>query len=318
MNESRFHRRKDQDVDGPIRDFVGYGRYPPEFLWPNDAAVAVQLVVNYEEGSELSWPMGDRVSDGLGEVARTVPDGVRDLTVESTYEYGSRAGIWRLMRAFDEAQVKVTFFAAAVALEKNPALALALVSEGHEPCSHGFRWLEPFLMTMDEEREAVRLAVESIRMTCGQRPVGWYSRYGPSNVTRKLLIEEGGFLYDADACNDDLPYYTDVDRRPHLVVPYCLDANDSRFVRGTGFANGRDFADYLLDSVSHLRREASTTGTARLLSVGLHPRLSGRPGRTEGLRRFLHQAQIDGGVWFARRDEIARFWRDRFPPTGHE
>jgi peptidoglycan/xylan/chitin deacetylase (PgdA/CDA1 family) len=301
-------------VGGPQRDLIGYGEAPPRFTWPGDLQVALQIVVNYEEGSELSWPLGDRANDGLGEVARDVPPGVRDLAVESTYEYGSRAGIWRVLRVLDQVSVPATFFAAALALEQNPAVGRAIVAAGHELAAHGYRWIEPFRLTLEDERAAIHTAVASFESMWGQRPLGWYSRYCASVHTRELLVEEGGFLYDADSYSDDLPYYVDVSGRSHLVIPYTLDANDSRFVRGTGFATGADFEQYLRDSLDCLVRESSDTGTARMLSVGLHPRFSGRPGRAEGLRRFLNHAHSAGKVWFARRDEIARFWLERFPP----
>jgi peptidoglycan/xylan/chitin deacetylase (PgdA/CDA1 family) len=301
----------DRDWAGPPRDLTGYGASPPRFTWPSGAHVAIQLVVNYEEGSERSWPSGDRSNDGLGEVARDLPAGIRDLAVESTYEYGSRAGVWRLLRVLQEADASATVFAAARALELNPAIARAMVEAGHEIAAHGYRWVEPFLLSRDEERDAITRAVESIASLSGRRPVGWYSRYCGSVHTRELIVEEGGFLYDADAYNDDLPYFVDVHGSSHLVVPYTLDVNDSRFVRGTGFANGRDFEQYLIDSVEMLARESHSTGTARMLSVGLHPRLSGRPGRAEGLRRFLMSLKTRDDVWIARREDIARFWLTR-------
>ena len=299
---------------GPPRDLVGYGPAPVRFTWPGGAHVAVQLVINYEEGSELSWSV-DQANDGLGEVARDVPAGVRDLAMESTYEYGSRVGVWRLLALLADVGVRATFFAAAVALQRNPAVARAIGAGGHEPAAHGYRWIEPFHLSREDERAAIRMAVDSIESLCGQRPTGWYSRYCASIHTRELLVEEGGFLYDADAYNDDLPYYVGVQGRQHLVVPYTMDANDSRFVRGTGFANGADFEQYLRDSLDYLTRESLAAGTARILSIGLHPRFSGRPGRAEGLRRFLIEARSRGTVWFARRDELARFWLDRFPPV---
>ena len=308
----QFLNNRDDFGEGPVRDYVGYGERPPELRWPGGAGVAVQIVVNYEEGSEYSLPMGDGRNDMLAEIQYALPGELRDLTVESIYEYGSRAGVWRLMRIFADAGVKVTFFAAAVALEKNPAVARRLVEEGHEPCSHGYRWVEHFAMTRDEERESIRRAVESFEQTCGQRPVGWYCRYGPSVHTRELVVEEGGFLYDADAYNDDLPYFVEVQGKRHLVVPYSLDLNDVRFVMAQGYSSGRDFLDDAVATFDRLRREAERTGTARMMSIGTHPRLFGRPARAEALARFIEYAQKTGDAWFARRDEIARFWLERF------
>jgi peptidoglycan/xylan/chitin deacetylase (PgdA/CDA1 family) len=310
----RFLGNQDDFGTGPARDYVGYGERPPAFRWPGEAPVAVQLVVNYEEGSEYSVPMGDGRNDLLAEIQYSLPGELRDLTVESIYEYGSRAGVWRLLRVFAEAGVKATFFAAAVALEKNPEVARRLVEEGHEPCSHGYRWAEHFAMTREEEQESIRLAVESFTRTCGQRPLGWYCRYGPSVHTRELVVEEGGFLYDADAYNDDLPYYVDVRGTRHLVVPYSLDLNDVRFVMAQGYSSGKDFHDDAVATFERLRHEAERTGTARMMSVGTHPRLCGRPARADALARFVEHAQ-GRGAWFARRDEIARFWLERFPPA---
>ena len=309
-----FLGNRDDFGSGPARDYVGYGERPPEFRWPGGAGVAVQVVVNYEEGSEYSLPMGDGRNDMLGEIQYSLPGELRDLTVESIYEYGSRAGVWRLLRVFAEAEVRATFFATAVALEKNPEVARRLVEEGHEPCSHGYRWVEHFAMSRDEERESIRRAIESFERTCGQRPVGWYCRYGPSVHTRELVVEEGGFLYDADAYNDDLPYYVQVGGKPHLVVPYTLDLNDVRFVMAQGYSSGKDFLDDAVAAFDRLRREAEGTGTARMMSIGTHPRLFGRPARAEALARFVEHAQGTGAAWFARRDEIARFWLERFPP----
>lgn len=311
-----FLNDRDDFGGGPVRDYLGYGADPPRFRWPDGSGVAVNVVVNYEEGSEYSLPMGDGRNDGLAEIQYALPPELRDLTVESVYEYGPRAGVWRLLRVFAEAGVKATFFAAAVALEKNPEVARRLVEAGHEPCSHGFRWVEHFAMTRDEERESIRRAVESFERTCGQRPVGWYCRYGPSVHTRELVVEEGGFIYDADAYNDDLPYYVEVLGKHHLVVPYSLDLNDVRFVLAQGYSSGKDFEADLVAAFERLRHEAERTGTARMMSIGTHPRLLGRPARADALARFIDHAQRRGGAWFARRDEIARFWLERFPPAG--
>jgi peptidoglycan/xylan/chitin deacetylase (PgdA/CDA1 family) len=309
----RFLNNTDDFGDGPVRDYVGYGEHTPQFRWPGGAAVAINVVVNYEEGSEYSLPMGDERNDVLGEIMYSLPGTQRDMTVESIYEYGSRAGVWRLLRIFAEAGVRSTFFAAAVALEKNPAVALRLVQDGHEPCSHGYRWVEHFHMTEEEERTSIRLAVESFTRTCGQRPVGWYCRYGPSVRTRRLVVEEGGFIYDGDAYNDDLPYYVEVLGRPHLVVPYDLSLNDVRFVMAQGYGSGTDFYDDAVACFERLRHEAETTGTARMMSIGTHPRLFGRPARADALARLIDHVQRRGGAWFARRDEIARFWLEAFP-----
>lgn len=312
MPQHNFLNSTDDFGDGPVRDYIGYGATPPQFEWPGGGTVAINIVVNYEEGSEYSLPMGDGRNDMLGEIPYALPGDQRDMTVESIYEYGSRVGVWRLLRIFEAAGIHATFFAAAVALEKNPAVARALMAAGHEPCSHGYRWVEHFHMSEDEERESIRLAIESFQRTCGQRPTGWYCRYGPSVRTRELVVEEGGFLYDADAYNDDLPFFVQVKGKRHLVVPYDLSLNDVRFSLAQGYSGGEDFYRDACAAFDLLKREAEQTGTARMMSIGTHPRLFGRPQRAEALARFIAYAQGQGGAWFARRDEIARFWLERF------
>ena len=310
---SRFLHNTDDFGDGPARDYIGYGEKPPEFRWPGGAGVAINIVVNYEEGSEYSVPMGDERNDMLAEIQYALPGDVRDLTVESIYEYGSRVGVWRLLRIFKDGEVASTFFAAAVALEKNREVARRLVEEGHEPCSHGYRWVEHFQMTRDEERESIAKAIDSFEDTCGQRPVGWYCRYGPSVHTRELVVEEGGFEYDADAYNDDLPYYVDVGGTQHLVIPYTLDLNDVRFVIAQGYGSNTDFYDDAVATFNRLSYEAEQTGVARMMSIGTHPRLFGRPARADALARFIDHVNTTGEGWFARRDAIGRFWRETFP-----
>jgi peptidoglycan/xylan/chitin deacetylase (PgdA/CDA1 family) len=286
---------------------VGYGAASPAVRWPDGAAVALNIAVNYEEGSEVSHPAGDGRNEGLAELPRSIDPRYRDLAVESVYEYGSRAGIWRLLRLFDEYGIQVTFFASAVALERNPAVADRLRRSGHEPCAHGWRWEEQWRLTRDEEREHIRRAVESIEGSCGERPLGWYCRYGPSVHTRELLVEEGGFIYDADSYNDDLPYFVTVCRRRHLVVPYSLATNDGGFVRPVGFGSPGDYADRQCRALDELRREGHH-GSPKLMSVGLHPRWAGQAGRASALREFIEYALALGDVWIARRIDIARWW----------
>jgi peptidoglycan/xylan/chitin deacetylase (PgdA/CDA1 family) len=210
------------DVPGPTRDFVGYGRKVPKVPWPDDARVAVSIVLNYEEGSEYSHPNGDRRNDGLVEMIYAFDPQYRDLCAESVFEYGSRAGVWRLERLLTELEIPITFYACAVALERNREVAAWLKEAGHEPCSHGWRWEEVWRLSREEEADHIRRAVASIEETCGVRPSGWYCRYGPSVNTRELLVEEGGFVYDSDAYNDDLPYYVDVKGKRHLVIPCTM------------------------------------------------------------------------------------------------
>jgi peptidoglycan/xylan/chitin deacetylase (PgdA/CDA1 family) len=297
------------DVPGPRRDLVGYGSRPPKAYWPEGAAVALNLIVAYEEGSEYSKPAGDTRNEGQGELDYRMDDAYRDLGVESTYEYGSRAGVWRLLRLLEEYGVRSTFFAAAVALELNPAVGEAIRAGGHEPCAHGWRWDEPWLVkSKDREREEIAAAVASIRRTCGERPVGWYSRYSASPWTRELLVEEGGFLYDADAVNDDLPYFVEVGGKRHLVVPYTYTVNDGRII-AAGKMGLPDFLDHVRRHVDELRREAAA-GYPKMMSIGLHARWMGQPARTSVVREVIEHVLSLGDVWIARRDEIARWWLD--------
>jgi peptidoglycan/xylan/chitin deacetylase (PgdA/CDA1 family) len=296
-------------VPGPPRDLVGYGRVRPRVVWPNGAAVALSIVVNYEEGSEASKQDGDTRNEGMTEVSYAMPDEFRDLAVESMYEYGSRAGIWRLARLFDEYGVNVTVYAAALAVERNPEVGRWIERAGHEPCSHGWRWEEVWLLDREEERRRIDLAVESLTRTCGRRPVGCYHRWAPSVHTRELLVEEGGFLYDSDAYNDDLPYFVEVGGKRHLVVPYSLAYNDSRFIFAQGFAAPSHFAEMVRRGLDEIRREARA-GYPAMLSIGTHPRLFGQPGRVSALREVIEHCLDAGDVWFATREQIARWWID--------
>jgi peptidoglycan/xylan/chitin deacetylase (PgdA/CDA1 family) len=296
-------------VPGPPRDFVGYGPSRPRVVWPNGAAVALSIVVNYEEGSEASKHDGDTRNEGMTEVSYSMPDEFRDLAVESMYEYGSRAGIWRLARLFDEYAVKVTVYAAALAVERNPEVGRWIERAGHEPCSHGWRWEEVWLLDREEERRRIALAVESLTATCGRRPVGCYHRWAPSIHTRELLVEEGGFIYDSDAYSDDLPYFVEVSGKQHLVVPYSLAYNDSRFIFAQGFSAPSHFAQMVKRGLDEIRREARG-GHPAMLSIGTHPRLFGQPGRTSALREVIEHCLEAGDVWIATREEIARWWLD--------
>jgi putative urate catabolism protein len=296
------------------RDLVGYGAHPPNPKWPGGARIAVQIVMNYEEGSEYSIPDGDGFSETyLTEVpGASLGPGKRDLIVESIYEYGSRAGFWRLMRLFAERDLKVTVFGAALALERNPQAARAIRDAGHEVCSHGWRWIGFQEMSEDEEREQMRRAVASIEQTIGERPYGWYCRYAPSVNTRRLVVEEGGFLYDSDAYDDDLPHWVRVTGKPHLVIPYTLDVNDMKFSVAPGFSAPSGYFEYLRDAFDVLYREGKTQ--PKMLSVGLHARLAGRPGRAAALERFLDHVLAHEDVWICRRVDIARHWIAEHPP----
>lgn len=306
----QFFRQTDIDaVPGPRRELVGYGEHPPRVRWQNDAKVAIQIVVNYEEGSEKSFAMGDQVNDGMYELPFAVDD-QRDLAVESMYEYGSRVGIWRLFRIFDAAAIPVTFFAAAVALERNPEVAVKLAKRGDEAAGHGYRWSNHYEMTKDEEREAIKRAIVSIEKTTGSRPTGWYCREMSVN-TRDLVVEEGGFFYDSDTYNEDLPYWTSVRGHNHLVVPYSLVVNDARYVVGTGYGSPEHFFETAKASLDRLRNDGDDVG--RMMSIGLHPRISGNPARSDALARFINYAQGFDDVAFMRRIDIARTFAEQVP-----
>jgi len=301
------HMPEVEGVPGPERDYVGYGREKPAVRWPDDANVAVNIVVNYEEGSEYSIPAGDGRNEAYGEFESPMGDDQRDLCVESIFEYGSRAGIWRLLEMFDEYDLQTTFFACPVALKRNPEVGEWIQESGHEPCSHGWRWSQHWEFDREEERERIQWAIEAIEETCGQRPKGWYCRYGPSVNTRELVVEEGGFVYDSDAYNDDLPYFTTVDGTEHLVVPYTLTYNDVPFVHSQGHGSPTAFFDLCQRGLDELRREGSR-GSRKMMSIGLHPRLIGQAGRAAALREFLEYALDKDDVWFARRIDIAEWW----------
>ena len=297
------------------RDLVGYGANPPHPKWPEDAKIALQIVLNYEEGSEYSIPDGDDTSEiYLREVpGSSMGKGMRDLQVESVYEYGSRAGFWRLMRLFKEKEIQVTIFGAALALERNPQAATAIVDADYDICCHGWRWIGYHLLDEAEEKEHIQKAVASLKKLTGDRPLGWYCRYAPSSNTRRLVAEEGGFLYDSDAYNDDLPYWVEVAGKPHLVIPYTLDNNDMKYCVAPGFNSGDDFYTYLKDAFDVLYAEGETS--PKMMSVGLHARLAGKPGRIAALARFIDYVKSHQKVWICRRIDIARHWIEHHPPN---
>ena len=295
-----------------LRDFRGYGEYPPDPAWPGNATVALNFVMNFEEGSEYSILDADsHTEEALLEVPQSrVPRGQRDLAAESMYEYGVRVGFWRLRRLFIERGLPLTVFACALALERNPEAAAAIADADWDICCHGWRWIEQFRLSETEQREDIERAVASLRATTGRRPTGWYCRYAPGVETRQLLVEEGGFLYDSDAYNDELPYWVHSYERPHLVIPYSLATNDTKMVTG-GLVTATQFFEYLRDSLDMLRAEGRTH--PRMMSVGMHLRILGHPGRAPAIARFLDYASALPDVWICQREAIAQHWIARFP-----
>ncbi len=292
-----------------MRDLVGYGGQPPHPHWPNGARVAVQFVLNIEEGAERTPVNGDLQSENylhelLGRPARI---GERDLSVEGMYEYGSRAGVWRILELFRVRDLPLTAFAVGKALELNPALGRALSDAGHEVAGHGYRWIDYRTMPEAQERDHIERTIAVIEQQCGQRPVGWYTGRISHN-TRRLLREVGGFLYTSDAYNDDLPYWSDSSQ---LVIPYTLVNNDARYLLPNGVPDGAAFLQLLQDAFDMLWAEGANR--PKMMSIGLHGRISGHPARALAVARFLDYVQAREGVWVCRRDEIARHWMRHHP-----
>ncbi|HEX7328750.1 MAG TPA: allantoinase PuuE [Casimicrobiaceae bacterium] len=298
------------------RDLVGYGRHPPRADWPGNARIAVQFVLNYEEGGESCVLHGDKGSEQfLSEIIGAPAYPARHLSMESIYEYGSRAGVWRVLREFERRGLPLTVFGVSMALERNPEATAAFVELGHEIACHGWRWIHYQEIDEATEREHMRIGVEIIRRMTGSAPLGWYTgRDSPH--TRGLVVEHGGFVYDADYYGDDLPFWTRVTTRDgrehmHLVVPYTLDTNDMRFASPQGFNSGDQFYAYLRDAFDVLYAEGQET--PKMMSIGMHCRLVGRPGRFAALRRFLDHVEKHDRVWVCRRIDIARHWIDTHP-----
>lgn len=293
------------------RDLVGYADRPPHPHWPGEARLAVQFVLNIEEGAESCILEGDAQSEAyLHELAhRPCRRGERDLSVEGMYEYGSRAGVWRILRLFGVRDLPLTAFVAGRALELNPGIGAALAAARHEVAGHGYRWLDYRNVPEDEERRHIRLTVQIIERMCGKRPVGWYTGRVGEN-TRRLVREEGGFLYSSDAYNDDLPYWLG-GTPAHLIIPYTLVNNDARYLLPNGFASGEAFFGVLKDAFDLLWQEGAQL--PKMMSVGLHGRISGHPARAMALARFLDYVQDHESVWICRREEIARHWAAEHP-----
>lgn len=298
----------------PTRDFIGYGPNPPDPKWPGGARLALNFVVNYEEGSEPSMQDGEGYTEtGLTE-SSTSAAGLkgRDLAGESMFEFGSRVGFWRIQRAFLERGLPLTVFGCALALERNPLAAQAIRAAGWDVCCHGWRWVRHFQLSEAEEREHIRKAVKSLEQTVGERPAGWYCRYGPSVNTRRLLVEEGGFSYDSDYYGEELPFWQTVEGKPHLVVPYTLTNNDGKYA--AGMVHSDQWFGLVRDAFDVLYREGASQ--PKMMSVGLHQRLIGHPGRMAGLWRFLDHVQKHQGVWVTRRLDIAKHWIATHPCSG--
>lgn len=297
------------------RNLVGYGEKPPLIRWPGNARLALSFVLNYEEGGEMCVLHGDPESEAyLHEVPGSLPlRGQRNMNIESVYEYGSRAGFWRIRRLFMKRGLTLTIYGVGMALERHPEAAKAMVEAGFEIASHGYRWIDYQNMPEEEEREHMRLAIHAIEQTTGSRPLGWYTGRNSPN-TRSLVVEEGGFLYDSDSYADDLPYWEVVREKPHLVIPYTLDNNDMKFGALNGFSDGDGFFTYLKDSFDMLYAEGADS--PKMMSIGLHCRLVGRPGRAAALARFLDYVQSHDRVWITTRTDIAKHWIATQPYQG--
>ncbi len=294
------------------RDLKGYGETPPQADWPGGARIAVQFVLNYEEGGENCILHGDPASETfLSEIIGAQPfAGARHMSMESIYEYGARAGVWRLLDLFRSRGAPLTVFAVAMAAERHPGVIERALADGHEIASHGLRWINYHGVPLETERAHMAEAMAILTRICGARPLGWYTGRTSEN-TRRLVAEYGGFLYDADDYSDDLPFWSRLAPGPHLVVPYTLDANDMRFAAAQGFNSGDQFFAYLKDAFDTLYEEGATA--PKMMSIGLHCRLVGRPGRFASLKRFLDYVLKHDKVWVCRRVDIARHWHARHP-----
>jgi len=296
------------------RDLIGYGANPPDPRWPGSARLALNFVINVEEGSEPSVQDGEGYTEVQHTEAYGRGQGIdgRDLAGEGMFEYGSRVGFWRLLRLFQERKLPLTLFACALALERNAPIASAIRQSGYDVCSHGWRWVKHYEMSEEEERSQIARAAASLEKTTGQRPLGWYCRYGPSTNTRRLLVEHGGFLYDSDYYGEELPFWKTVGGKSHLVVPYSLTNNDGKYAGWMGTSD--QWFSFVRDAFDMLYKEGAQN--PKMMSVGLHPRLIGHPARAAGLERFLEYVQEREGVWITRRVDIARHWILTHPYTG--
>ena len=288
------------------RDMIGYGSKDQKIIWPNNARIAVQIVLNYEEGAENCVLNGDNNSEiFLSEIIGAQPVKGRHINMESLYEYGSRAGFWRLHKLFQEKKIPITVFGVGMALEKNPEVCNAIIEANYEVASHGWRWIDYQNIKKTDEKKHMKLAIQAHTKIFGERPRGWYTgRCSPN--TRDLVMEDGGFLYDSDSYSDDLPYWETRNKKKQLIIPYTLDNNDMRFATNQGFNTGDHFFSYLKDSFDVLYEEGKTN--PKMMSVGLHCRLIGKPGRVQSLKKFLDYILKHEDVWICKRIDIAKHW----------
>jgi len=294
------------------RDFVGYGQIPPNANWPNKSKLAINFIINVEEGSEYSPLLGDKKSEaGLSEV----PGGrhlinQRDLGIESIYEYGSRVGFWRLTKLFEKYKTPYTFFVCALTLLQNEEICNYIKNSPNDICCHGYRWEEHYKLKKNQEEKQIKKAFDLILKLTNKRARGWYCRYAPSENTRKLLVQNGNFLYDSDSYNDDLPYWLKVNKKKHLVIPYSLDTNDVHFKLPSGFSGSNQFYEYVCDSINYLYKEGSHK--SKMLNIGLHPRLIGRPGRVTAIEKIIKHIKSLDKIWLCKREDIAKHWIENF------
>ena len=293
------------------RNMIGYGSNPPKVKWPNNSKIAVQFVLNYEEGGENSILHGDKSSEiFLSEIIGAKAIKGRHINMESLYEYGSRVGFWRLTKVFEKHNIPHTFFVCALTLLQNKEICTYIKNSPNDICCHGYRWEEHYKLKKNQEEKNIKKAFDLILKLTNKRARGWYCRYAPSENTRKLLVQNGNFLYDSDSYNDDLPYWVKVNKKKHLVIPYSLDTNDVHFKLPSGFSGSNQFYEYVCDSINYLYKEGSHK--PKMLNIGLHPRLIGRPGRVTAIEKIIKHIKSLDKIWLCKREDIAKHWIENF------